>query len=220
MAVPVGLAAAVAIAMWKLNSSWPLVALFLIDVKREEELGPRIKQWFKITRLACVAALCGFGVWLSKSAWPALAVLLAYDWNDEEEAEEPESPSPANISGSCASLPFTSSKLARGVFGSARGLLRLEDDALAIDFEIRSLRAAARAPIREVRVPYREIVLAELDFCHLILRTAHAQALAGLPGSDWGEAKLRVNVFSDVAEAAAKKFATTLGQRIADATKY
>jgi hypothetical protein len=74
-----------------------------------------------------------------------------------------------------------------------------------------------RKKLREVRIPYREIVLAEFDWLdRLVLRATRTLFLAEAPTSDKGELTLRTSdVFDEMKDKAAKRFVVSLNQRMA-----
>ena len=91
-----------------------------------------------------------------------------------------------------------------------------EADALVLEFEVKSMLPWARKKLREVRIPYREIVLADFDALNrLVLRTARTLSMAEVPTSDKGEVRLSASkVWDPMSKRAAKRFVAGLNRRI------
>ena len=96
------------------------------------------------------------------------------------------------------------------------GLMRLEPDALVLEFEVKSMLRSMRKELREVRIPYRDIALADFDHLdRLVLRTTRTLTLAEVPTSDKGEVTLNASkVWDEMTERAAKRFVAALNRRI------
>ena len=229
------LTALIGFAMGTLGSAWPLVLLLLGGWTAHRTAGPQEKRWVNVVWVVSVIGLSGYGVWLVKSAWPVIALFFLFDWGKDEKEEEdatseekdlaesivePDASSPQTISidddNATAAVPFVIRKRVWGPFGKVSGLMRLEADALALEFEVKSMLPWVRKKMREVRIPYREIVLADFDALgRLVLRTARTLSLAEVPTSDQGEVRLRASmVWDPMSRKAAKRFVAGLNRRI------
>jgi serine/threonine protein kinase len=226
------LAAVVALVMGTLHSAWPLL-LVLGGLKFSRGAGPQEKRRARAVWVFCIIGLCGYGAWISKTAWPLVGLLFLHDWGAGEEEEESEEKDPADTSvkpipsdlpsksadgdGLSAALPFSIQKRVWGPFGVVSGLMRLEPEALVLEFEVKSMLLSVRKELHEVRIPYREIALADFDCLNrLVLRTTRTVALAEVPTSDKGEVTLIASkAWDEMTERAAKRFAAALNRRIA-----
>ena len=226
VAVEVGkilaLIAVIGLAMGLLRSAWLLVLLLLGTLKFDRTAGSREKRWVRAIWVVSVIGLCGYGVWLSKSAWPVIGLLLLFNWGTDEEVEKEDAkdlgsnPSAARSSvDTTSALPFVISKRVWGPFGLVSGLMRLEQDVLVLEFEVKSVLSSVRKNLREVRIPYKEIALADFDFIdRLVLRTTRTLSLAEVPTSDKGEITFNAE-WDDMSKGAAKRFVATMNRRMA-----
>jgi hypothetical protein len=226
-----GLTALIGFGMYKFDSSWLLALLFLEGWTVEKGASLEAKRWIKAVWVISVIGLSGFGVWISKDAWPVVALLFLFDWGKDKEEEEDEvlaedksGPIPSELQfeaavgdGGAAALPFVIQKRVWGPFGQVSGLMRLEADALALEFEVKSILSNVRKKLREVRIPYKEIVLADFDVLdRLILRTTRTLSLAEVPTSGQGEVTLSISKsWDEMNERAAKRFVAALNRRVA-----
>jgi serine/threonine protein kinase len=228
VAVEVGknlaLIAMIGFTMGMLHSALPLLLLLICTLTFDQSAGPQEKRWGKAVWVVGVIGLSGYGVWISKTAWPLVGLFLMFDWGEgkeeEEESDEKKGGSEGTdmppTDGASAALPFVIRNRVWGPFGSVIGLMRLETDALALEFEVKSILPSVRKPLREVRIPYGEIVLADFDrISRLVLRTARTVSLAEVPTSSHGEVKLYRTGLDDMSKRAAKKFVVALNRRIA-----
>jgi len=111
-------------------------------------------------------------------------------------------------------MPFVLQKTVRGPFGVVSGLMRLEKDALVLEFEVKSIRSSVRKQLREVRIPYGEIALADFDTIgRLVLRTTRILSLADLPTSSRGEVTFKAE-WDEMKQRAARRFVAALNRRI------
>jgi len=225
------IAAVIAVTMGTLGSGWPLVLLLVGNVMPNRTAGPKEKRWVKAVWAVCVVGLSGYGVWITKSGWPLIALWALTNWGEEEEETEeneasdgdlethPSDPplKEADASGVSAALPFVVQKRVRGPFGRVSGLMRLDEHALALEFEVKSVISRLRTAPREVRIPYAEVALADLDFLdRLVLRTTRLGSMADVPTNDKGELTLTISKpFDDMSKRAAKRFVAALNYKIA-----
>jgi serine/threonine protein kinase len=227
------LVAVIGFCMGLLHSAWPLVLLLVGGFKFGRGDGAQAKRWVKAIWIVSVVGLAGYGVWITKSAWPVVALFFLFNWGkDEEEEEESEDGHPeesnlgpvppdsqsktADDDGAPAALPFFIQKRVWGPFGSVSGLMCLEEDALVIELEVKSVLASVRKKLREIQIPYKEIALVDFDVLNrLVLRTTRTLSLAGVPTSDKGEVTLNASKpWDEMSERAAKKFVAALNRRI------
>jgi hypothetical protein len=233
------LTALVVFGMETLHSAWPLVALLVGGWTLDRSADPSQKRWIQAVWVFCVLGMCGYGVWITTSAWPVAALFFLFDWGkdkeqheeeeedeDDSEEEEWENGQPgsmpfdplfqsANGDGASAALPFVIHKRVRGPFGVVCGLMRLEADALGLEFEVKSILTSVRQKLREVRIPYKEIALADFDQLHrLVLRTTRTLSLSEVPTSGQGEVTFKPE-WDDMRRRAARRFVAALHRRMA-----
>ncbi len=83
-----------------------------------------------------------------------------------------------------------------GDFVHAKGLVRLEDDSLVLEFMTEgALESNSKTPIQEKRIPLNEIASLSLDRgwgTKLVIRTTRLSILAGVAGADQGQVKLAI----------------------------
>jgi hypothetical protein len=228
------LTAFTAFGMREFDSAWVLLLLLLEGWTADRSAGPPEKRWIKAVWIVSVLGLSGYGVWLTKSAWPLVALLYLLNWGKDEKEQEDEDESDeddlaesesgsipfdpqlgsADSEGLCAALPFVLQKPVRGAFGVVSGLMRLEAAALVLEFEVKSIRSSVRTQLREVRIPYKEIALADFDDLNrLVLRTARTQSLAEVPTSGQGELTCKPEL-DEMKHRAARRFVAFLNRRI------
>jgi hypothetical protein len=235
------LTALVVFGMQTLHSAWPLVALMVGGWTVDRSADASQKRWIQAAWVFCVLGLCGYGVWITTSAWPVAALFFLFDWGKEKEEEKDEEededeleeedredgepglmPSDplmqtADGDGAATALPFVINKRVWGPFGVVSGLMRLEADALVLEFEVKSILSSVRQKLREVRIPYKEIALADFDQVgRLVLRTTRTLSLSEVPTSGQGELTFRPE-WDDMKRRAARRFAATLHRRMAGA---
>jgi len=87
----------IGLAMGTLNSAWPLALLLMHNLRFDQTAGPQERRWVTALWVVGVVGLCGYGVWISNSAWPVVGLVLLFDWGKDEEAESgpEEDPIPA-----------------------------------------------------------------------------------------------------------------------------
>ena len=140
---------------------------------------------------------------------------------DVETISSPLKPAPMKpASEPPANLRFEITSGVWGWFGEVLGVLRLEKDALLIEFEVKSILPFVRRSPKEVRVPYADIASVELDketlMSELTIRTAKMAGLAVVPTSQQGQVVFDAADFEAQGDAyePAKRFVAHLRNRV------
>ncbi|MGI8978500.1 MAG: protein kinase domain-containing protein [Pirellulaceae bacterium] len=112
-------------------------------------------------------------------------------------AQKPVQPAKRTASAEPLSLPFTiTESVYWGWFGKVHGKLRMEENALVVEFEVRSLLPFFRSGVKEVRIPFDDIESITLDSAwisdDLTIRTYKMSLLADIPTSSQGKVELDV----------------------------
>ena len=118
--------------------------------------------------------------------------------NPHGSAVSPSEPAKAVLAAQVISVPCSLEVFDReeGDFVNARGLVRLEDEHLVLEFMVEdALENNSKTPIREKCIPLNEIASLSLDQgwgAKLVIRATRLSVLAGIAGADQGQVKLSI----------------------------